>query len=69
MSEQDKAWHTAQLTALADRRRRADEAQRAALDELLAAIVAAVDAGMSERRVAQLADVNRVTVRRALARG
>jgi DNA-binding GntR family transcriptional regulator len=57
-----------ELGKVADRWHKACERERALAVELYAAIVAAVDSGMSEVEAAEIAGVNRMTVRRALGK-
>ena len=57
-----------QLGKVADRWRNARERERALAVELYAAIVAAVESGMSEVQAAKVAGVDRMTVRRALGK-
>jgi len=57
-----------ELGKVADRWRKARERERALAVELYAAIVAAVNSGMSEVEAARVAGVDRMTVRRALGK-
>jgi hypothetical protein len=57
-----------ELGKVADRWRKARERERVLAVELYAAIVAAVDSGMSEVQAAKVAGVDRMTVRRALGK-
>ena len=57
-----------QLSKVADKWHKARERERALAVELYAAIVAAVDSGMSEVQAAKVAGVDRMTVRRALGK-
>jgi DNA invertase Pin-like site-specific DNA recombinase len=56
------------LGKIADKWRKARERERALAVELYAAIVEAVDGGMSEVQAAKVAGVDRMTVRRALGK-
>jgi len=57
-----------QLGKIADKWHKARERERALAVKLYAAIVAAVEDGMSEVEVARVANVDRMTVRRALGK-
>ncbi len=57
-----------ELGKIADKWHKARERERALAVELYAAIVAAVDSGMSEVQAAKVAGVDRMTVRRALGK-
>jgi hypothetical protein len=57
-----------ELGKIADKWHKARERERALAVELYAAIVAAVDLGMSEVQAAKVAGVDRMTVRRALGK-
>jgi DNA-binding GntR family transcriptional regulator len=57
-----------ELGKVADKWHKARERERALAVELYAAIVAAVDSGMSEVQAARVAGVDRMTVRRALGK-
>ena len=57
-----------QLGKIADKWHKARERERALAAELYAAIVAAVESGMSEVQAAKVAGVDRMTVRRALGK-
>jgi DNA-binding GntR family transcriptional regulator len=57
-----------ELGKVADKWHKARERERALAVELYAAIVAAVDSGMSEVEAARVAGVDRMTVRRALGK-
>jgi hypothetical protein len=57
-----------ELGKVADRWHKARERERDLAAELYAAIVAAVDSGMSEVQAAKVAGVDRMTVRRALGK-
>jgi DNA invertase Pin-like site-specific DNA recombinase len=59
---------TDDLGKIADKWHKARERERALAVELYAAIVAAVDSGMSEVEAARVAGVDRMTVRRALGK-
>ena len=59
---------TPSLRTLGTRARRAQERRNTAYDALKQAAVAAVAAGMSEARAAELAQVDRMTVRRWLGK-
>ena len=56
LAKASKKWHAAK------------ERERALAGELYAAIVKAVEGGMSEVQAAKLAEVDRMTVRRALGK-
>lgn len=57
-----------ELGKVADKWHKARERERVLAVELYAAIVAAVDSGLSEVEAAEIAGVNRMTVRRALGK-
>jgi hypothetical protein len=56
------------LGKIADKWHKARERERALAVKLYAAIVAAVDSGMTEVQAARVAGVDRMTVRRALGK-
>jgi DNA-binding GntR family transcriptional regulator len=57
-----------ELGKVADKWHKARERERTLAVEVYAAIVAAVDSGLSEVEAAEIAGVNRMTVRRALGK-
>ena len=59
---------TEDLGKIADKWHKARERERVLAVELYAALVAAVDSGMSEVQAAKVAGVDRMTVRRALGK-
>lgn len=68
MSAAPSATSADELGKIGSRWHKARERERALAVELYAAIVAAVDSGMSEVQAAKVAGVDRMTVRRALGK-